>query len=199
MLTRIGERVPVRSLVVLFMILGSAAAAAAPAGDARLAASRDIAMTMQAQLKAELMAAMAAVGPAAAIGVCRTRAPAIAAQAGNTAGVRVSRTALRLRNPANAPDAASRAVLVQFAQRLRAGAAPESLEHFAPAPGGSARFMKAIVIQPPCLACHGDDIAGPVRQALRELYPADAATGFAVGELRGAVVVEWPAGAAEAP
>jgi hypothetical protein len=37
-----------------------------------------------------------------------------------------------------------------------------------------------------------------VRQALRDQYPADAATGFAVGELRGAVVVDWPAGAEDA-
>ena len=55
--------------------------------------------------------------------------------------------------------------------------------------------MAAIVTQPPCLVCHGDNIAEPVRQALREQYPADAATGFAVGELRGAVVVDWPGGA----
>ena len=55
--------------------------------------------------------------------------------------------------------------------------------------------MAAIVTQPPCLVCHGGRIAEPVRPALREQYPADAATGFAVGELRGAVVIDWPAGA----
>ena len=185
-----------RGVAVLFTILGLAAlGSAAAAEDARLAASRDIARSMQSALKGELMQTMASAGPVGAIAVCRTRAPAIAGQAGSAAGVRVSRTALRLRNPANAPDHASRAVLEQFTERLRAGAAPEELEHFAPAIDGGARFMTAIVMQSPCLACHGDNIAEPVRQALRDRYPADAATGFAVGELRGAVVVDWPAGA----
>jgi catalase-peroxidase len=31
-----------------------------------------------------------------------------------------------------------------------------------------------------------------VRAAVSRLYPADEATGFAVGDLRGAFVVEWP-------
>ncbi len=185
-----------RATAVLFMLLGMAAAGSvAGADDPRLALSRDVALGMQTALKEDLMQAMASSGPEGAIAVCRTRAPAIAAQAGIAAGVRVSRTALRLRNPANAPDAASRGVLELFAQRLRAGAAPAQLEHFAPAADGGARYMTAIVMQPPCLACHGDNLAEPVRQALHAQYPADAATGFAVGELRGAVVVDWPADA----
>jgi len=188
-----------RGTIVLFTILGVAALGrAAAAEDARLAASRDIASGVQSALKGELVQAMATAGPVGAIAVCRTRAPVIAAQAGNAAGVRVSRTALRLRNPANAPDEPMRAVLEQFSERLHAGAAPGQLEHFAPAPDGGARFMTAIVMQPPCLVCHGDNIAEPVRQALRDQYPADAATGFAVGELRGAVVVDWPAAAEDA-
>lgn len=185
-----------RATMVLFAILGVAVLGhAAAAEDARLAASRDIASGMQAALRGELAQAMATAGPVGAIAVCRTRAPAIAAQAGNAAGVRVSRTALRLRNPANAPDEQGRALLEQFSERLGAGDAPGQLEHFAPTPDGGARFMAAIVTQPPCLVCHGGSIAEPVRQALREQYPADAATGFAVGELRGAVVIDWPAGA----
>ena len=94
-----------RATMVLFTILGVAVLGrTAAAEDARLAASRDIASGMQAALKGELAQAMTTAGPVGAIAVCRTRAPAIAAQAGNAAGVRVSRTALRLRNPANAPD-----------------------------------------------------------------------------------------------
>jgi len=189
-----------RAVAVLFTFLAVAAAGGVAAGeDPRLGASRDIAAGMQAALKGELIAAMASTGAAGAIAVCRTRAPAIAARAGSEAGVRVWRTALRVRNPANAPDAASRAVMEEFAARLGAGAAPESLEHFAPAADGGARYLKAIVMQPPCVACHGEAIAEPVRAALRELYPADAATGFALGELRGAVVVDWPAQAQETP
>ncbi|WP_425609259.1 c-type heme family protein [Thalassobacterium sedimentorum] len=45
-----------------------------------------------------------------------------------------------------------------------------------------------ILLQTGCLACHGDpaSIAPEVTQKIAQLYPADTATGFAVGELRGA-------------
>lgn len=183
-----------RTSVVLCTFLGAwASCGLADVADPRLAASRDIAQDMQSALKGELMQAMASVGPVGAIEVCRTRAPAIAAHVGNEAGVRVSRTALRLRNGANAPDEPARAVLEDFVARLGQGAAPDTLEHFEASPDGGARYLKAIVTQPPCLACHGAAIAEPVRRALAGHYPGDAATGFAVGELRGAVLVEWPA------
>jgi hypothetical protein len=53
--------------------------------------------------------------------------------------------------------------------------------------------MKAIVMQPQCLACHGQDLAEPVSAAIEERYPEDQATGFVAGELRGAFLIEWPA------
>jgi hypothetical protein len=37
-----------------------------------------------------------------------------------------------------------------------------------------------------CTACHGKDIDSGVGEILSALYPADRATGFEVGELRGA-------------
>ena len=43
-----------------------------------------------------------------------------------------------------------------------------------------------------CLKCHGDaeSLAPEVSDRLAELYPDDRATGFAMGDLRGAFVVE---------
>ena len=59
-----------RGVTVLFTILGFVAlSSAAAAEDARLAASRDIAMSMQSALKGELMQAMASAGPVGAIAV----------------------------------------------------------------------------------------------------------------------------------
>ena len=37
-----------------------------------------------------------------------------------------------------------------------------------------------------CLTCHGTDIKADVRAELTRYYPADKATGFRLGELRGA-------------
>ncbi len=161
--------------------------------DARLIASREVASSMQTRLKGELLQAITKGGPLAAIEVCQTRAPVIAEHVGNEAGVRVWRTALKLRNPANAPDEGARAVLDDFSTRLAAGEGADTLEHFERGTDGSARYMKAIVTQPPCETCHGPVLAEPVRKALAERYPADQATGFVAGDLRGAVVVDWPA------
>ena len=45
-----------------------------------------------------------------------------------------------------------------------------------------------------CLACHGSEVSPEVREAIAARYPGDRATGFAVGDLRGALWVEVPAG-----
>ena len=182
-----------RRLIALTTMLAAAYAThAIEDADARLIASREVASSMQTALKGELLQAITRGGPLAAIEVCQTRAPVIAEHVGNEAGVRVWRTALKLRNPANSPDEGARAVLEDFSRRLAAGEGAEKLEHFERAADGSARYMKAIVTQPPCETCHGPAIAEPVRKALAERYPADQATGFVAGELRGAVVVDWP-------
>ncbi len=49
--------------------------------------------------------------------------------------------------------------------------------------------MKAIPTGPLCLACHGETLAAPVAEKIGELYPADKATGFREGDIRGAFVV----------
>ena len=49
--------------------------------------------------------------------------------------------------------------------------------------------MKAIVMQPQCAACHGSNIDPELEQAITEKYPNDKATGFDVGNIRGAFVV----------
>ncbi|MDE0371530.1 MAG: DUF3365 domain-containing protein [Rhodospirillales bacterium] len=160
--------------------------------DERLALSRDAAAQLGQQLSAALLTALGTDGPVEAIGVCSVEASPIAARLSEQAGARVGRTALRIRNPENAPDDAAREVMEAFARDLAADAAAPP-EHFETRPDGSARYMSAIVAQPLCVTCHGTEIAPEVSAAIAEHYPADQATGFAVGELRGAFIVEWPA------
>ena len=61
------------------------------------------------------------------------------------------------------------------------------------------RLMRGIATEPGCLACHGAQVAPAVRAAIAAHYPDDAATGFAVGDLRGGLWVEVPATAAHTP
>lgn len=161
-----------------------------------LVKSRAMTQQLGAQLKAELGAALAATGPAGAIDVCRARAPEIAARLSSESGATVTRTALRVRNPANAPDELQRAVLEQFDADLKAGRVEQPLEAaFEINRGGSVerRYMRAIPTDALCVTCHGTSLAPDVAAAIAAQYPADRATGFATGQLRGAFSVVWPA------
>jgi len=51
------------------------------------------------------------------------------------------------------------------------------------------RYMKAIPTTEVCLVCHGETLASPLQQKLQSLYPNDQATGYRVGEIRGAFTV----------
>lgn len=162
--------------------------------DTRLQESRELTRQFQQRLKTELEAAIAQAGPVGAIGVCREKAPGIAAELSAASGASVSRTALRVRNPANAPQPWQREAMERFEQRMAAGEPAEKLELFETPAGQGARYMKAIPTGPLCLTCHGSHLAADVQSALREMYPQDAATGFAAGDLRGAFSVVWTAG-----
>jgi hypothetical protein len=161
--------------------------------ESRLPQSRDLTRQFQQRLKAELEAAIAQGGPVGAIAVCRDKAPAIAQELSAASGALVSRTALRVRNPANAPQPWQREVLLRFQDRMAAGEAADGLESIETPAGEGARYMKAIPTGPLCLTCHGSSLSAEVQSALRSMYPEDAATGFAVGDLRGAFSVVWPA------
>ena len=111
-------------------------------------------------------------------------------------GAVVSRTALRVRNPANAPDDLQRAILEQFADDLAAGRTEMPLEAAVEINRGGKiehRYMRAIPMDAMCLACHGQQLAPEVASAIAKAYPADQATGFEQGQLRGAFSVIWPA------
>lgn len=182
-------------LIAAISVLTSGIAAGrgdAAAEDARLRASRELTRQFQQRLKAELEAAIAQGGPVGAIGVCREQAPAIARELSAAGGARVSRTALRVRDPANTPQPWQRDVLLRFQERMAAGEPADGLEYFETPAGEGARYMKAIPTGPLCVTCHGNNLAADVQAALRGMYPEDAATGFAAGDLRGAFSVVWP-------
>lgn len=170
--------------------LGSAAAEeAAAGGEATLAAqARGLVSAFSGRLRADLTQAMKTSGPVGAIEVCSTAAPAIAREA-SADGWTVGRTALRLRNAGNAPDAWEKRTLAFFEAEKARGADLAALEKFETMETDGVRrfrYMKAIVTAEPCLACHGESLAGPVKARLEALYPNDQAVGFKAGDLRGA-------------
>jgi hypothetical protein len=111
-------------------------------------------------------------------------------------GVDVRRTAMRLRNPENAPSAREVEILKSFAERIKAGEDMAKIEHAEIVGSGGDRthvYMKPIpMASEPCATCHGTDIKPEIRERISQLYPKDQATGFSAGELRGAFVVKQP-------
>jgi hypothetical protein len=166
--------------------------AATSAADPRITTGRSLSQQFGAELKAALEHALVEKGPAAAIVVCRDEAPRIAARLSAERGVTVARTALRVRNPSNAPQPWQRAALESFEKRLAGGEKVEALESFEAQTDGTARYLKAIGTAPLCVACHGEVIAADIQHVLNEHYPQDQATGFKVGDLRGAFSIVWP-------
>ncbi len=170
-----------------------ASLAAAETADPHLAKARTAIAGLGQGLKNELMAAMKSGGPVAAVQVCKTIAPAMAEASSKAMGLKVGRTALKVRNPANAPDAFEKRVLEDFVAKIAAGGDPAKLEHAETVTENGQklfRYMKAIpTAAVPCLTCHGSDLAPDLKAEIDKLYPSDQATGFKAGDLRGAFTV----------
>ena len=140
-----------------------------------------------------LNTALAAGGPEAAVLVCQTQALPLTAEklADQPTLVSVKRTSLRLRNPANAPDAAERLALDHVAKLVAAGQPPPSVLvqriQSAGTPAPEWRVYRPIATKAECLVCHGDPAtqSPALRTALQTRYPADAATGYAADQWRG--------------
>jgi hypothetical protein len=104
----------------------------------------------------------------------------------------------KVRNPADTPNADELAVLRGWQADQRGGHLAAAAEHQTILTEGGRRYlayMKPIFIAGPvCLQCHGtpDQLGPGVADALRQLYPDDQATGYAVGDLRGAISVRIP-------
>ncbi len=141
-------------------------------------------------LGGELKAAMTAGGPVGAIGVCKEKAPQIAATAMEKSGMKIKRVSPNNRNPKGVPDAWETQALAALEKRLAAGEKPETLDLHAVVADGDARefrYAKALVTQPVCLNCHGDldKMAPDVKAKLAAEYPGDKAVGYSAGMIRG--------------
>lgn len=137
---------------------------------------------MARRLMGELEEALDTGDPAAAVEVCRRRAPKIAQAIAGEYGLKIGRTSYRLRNPANVPPEWARELV---ADRV---AGPTWLA----GPDGELAGLLPIRLKVECTMCHGpkEEIAPEILSVLAQRYPKDAATGFHPGDLRGWFWVE---------
>ncbi|HRV82018.1 MAG TPA: DUF3365 domain-containing protein [Planctomycetota bacterium] len=162
----------------------SATKTTAPLAPIPLEAAKELSATLGSTLLGELQRAIADHGPAQAVAVCADRAPGIAKELSQGAYT-IRRIGTRVRNQGqNTPTQGERAILGQLST---------SAPSFQGEVDGRPVVMQAIFLAAPlCLTCHGtnEQIPEAVRTQLAERYPNDEATGYALGDLRGAFVVE---------
>lgn len=182
-----------KQLILALPLLLLAGCAATPNADKQAAltdSARQTAAGLLQTLGGELKAAMTAGGPAAAIGVCKERAPRIAAEAAQKTGFAIRRASPKNRNPKAVPDAWETAAQAALEARMAAGEKPETLDMSAvvDTPEGKLfRYAKALPTQAVCLNCHGDleKLSPEVKAKLATEYPDDKAVGYSAGMIRG--------------
>jgi hypothetical protein len=160
-----------------------------------IAASLPIAQGFQAELQAQLQAAIAAGGPEGGVSVCQQAAPAIAQAQSEASGAEVTRIAAKHRNPAGGvPEELAQAYADLAAAPLVDGKPNRQIIRMGEGAGAKVHFLSAIPMQEqPCSVCHGTNIDTGLKAHIDSLYPGDLATGFAPGDLRGALLISWDA------
>ena len=156
----------------------------------RAAKARELAHTYSDKLRLGLEQALKESGPKGAIGACNTLAPELNTSVTEESTFEIARTSLKVRNPENAPDAWELVGLEHFQKSLSAGADVKSLEVFEVTTTKEGqrlfRYMRPITMRETCLACHGPNVATDVKAEIAKYYTDDKATGYSLGELRGA-------------
>ncbi len=163
--------------------------------DQQTASARAAIKALATALKSELKAAMREGGPVNALSVCHDKASSISQQVSAAQGMKISRVSLKNRNPSNEAIGWTRPVLEDFEADRQAGKDVKTLEFTEVVEINGQhqfRYMKAIPTGEVCLACHGANLSPEVQEKLQALYPADKATGFNIGDIRGAFVVTKP-------
>jgi hypothetical protein len=149
-----------------------------------------------AKLSSALKNALKADGPVSAIEVCKTVAPSLTNTLSGREGWNISRVSLRIRNPMiGSPDVWEQAQLIRFDEMSAedvAGPIAAVSEIIEEPQGRYLRYIRPLKVQRVCLTCHGtkDDIPEQVATKLVELYPHDRATGYTIGQNRGALSIK---------
>jgi hypothetical protein len=99
--------------------------------------------------------------------------------------ISIKRISLKNRNPKNVATDAEEKILELMAEKgspILTKAGENTYKYYHPVK----------IAKPVCLKCHGkgEDMPEVARKTIHSLFPKDKATGYSMGDLRGAVVVE---------
>lgn len=160
---------------------------------------RAIASQAFALLSTNLARALAAGGITNALPYCSEKAHPLTELVAATNQVRLRRLTHKPRNPTNEVAAGELAILRGFQLALGRGETPAPVVR-ATSSNTVVFYSPIVITNPLCLQCHGvagRDLQPATVTLLRELYPRDQATGFKLGDLRGAWRVDFDRAALE--
>lgn len=158
---------------------------------------REIVGETFALLSSNLRDAIQSGGVSNALPFCSVAALPLTRSMAQKHGVTVKRVTLRPRNPGNRANAVESAVLRSFEADLASGSASNAPQAIVtnPVAGQVAFFAPIILSNDLCLQCHGEpgrEITSENLKVIQSHYPRDEATGFKLGQLRGAWRIDFP-------
>ena len=178
-----------RASLALLALAACAPKPELPAPD-DLRAARQAALTFDQKMAREITARLdRAEEPVAVWLAYADNVPGWGKALSDAAQIEFSRTALTVRNPANAPDDWERQQMEQMSFLLDAGLDPDTMEIAEILTEGDAkvfRWMRPIIVTETCLTCHGEAIPPRIKLLIGQEYPLDEAVGYAEGQLIGA-------------
>ncbi|MDP2238501.1 MAG: DUF3365 domain-containing protein [Bacteroidales bacterium] len=137
-------------------------------------------------LSTQLTGAIQTGGVPYAVSFCNIEAVPIMDSMTAEFNVNIKRVSEKNRNPENSPDAFEQMILDLFDQNLKnSGKVNDTVLLDA---NNTLVYAAPILMAQPCLQCHGvigTDISDKNNSIIKKLYPADKASGFAQGDLRG--------------
>lgn len=151
----------------------------------------DISNKAFAQLSSNLMHAIEQEGVVGAISYCQVNAYPIVDSVAQAHGVTIKRVSNLNRNPDNAPNDIELNLITAFANQESSNSSGDTLLNLA---DGSKLYARPILLQAPCLKCHGvvgKDIVSEDYEVIKRAYPEDKAVGYSPGDFRGLWVIRF--------
>ncbi|MBI4892860.1 MAG: DUF3365 domain-containing protein [Acidobacteria bacterium] len=148
-------------------------------------AVRDLAAVLQQLLGEEMKRG----GVEGAVKSCSETAQVVTEEFAKERELDLRRVSLKYRNQKDQPDDYEAARLKEWEAQIKLGKPPAEHTQTVTENGRRyIRYMKPILVQGVCLACHGprEKLAPEVLEVLDARYPRDKATGYRAGDLRGA-------------
>jgi len=160
--------------------------------DQGLGEAKKISVQLVDEVRGLLLREIEKGGFPSAVRVCSEIAQEMTQKFAAETGHHARRVSLRYRNPKNAPDDYERTKLEEFDRLNREKKLSNEYFEVVKEEGKEyLRYFRPLITAPLCITCHGpeENIPSEVKSILSKKYPEDRATGFLVGDLRGAISV----------